>query len=58
MNIFGNEDEEPQTEEYVEEEEMIDEIAQEAIEETNQMDLDEDDRIVEEEAIEEETEEV
>ena len=51
-------DEEPQTEEYVEEEEMIDEIAQEAIEETNQMDLDEDDRIVEEEAIEEETEEV
>ena len=40
-------DEEPQNEEYIEEEEMIDEIAQEAIEETNQMDLDEDDRVVE-----------
>ena len=50
--------EEPeQQEDYIEEEEIIDEIAQEAIEETSQMDVDEDDTIAEEEPVEE-TEEV
>ena len=44
-------------EEYVEEEEMIDEIAQEAIEETSQFGVDEDDTIVEEEVSEQESEE-
>ena len=47
------------TEEYVEEEEIIDEIAQEALEETNQMATDEEDIVVDEiEETEEESEEV
>ena len=52
--------EEPTQEEYIEEdEEMIDEIAQEALEETSQVEVDEDDRELEEEYGQEaETEEV
>ena len=51
-------EEEATQEDYIEEEEMIDEIAQEALEETSQMGVDEDDTV--EEAVEEveETEEV
>ena len=46
-----------QTEDYIEEEEIIDEIAQEAIEETSQMDVDDEDTVVEE-VVEEESEEI
>ena len=45
-------------EDYIEEEEVIDEIAQEALEETSQFGVDEDDTIEETQEIEEETEEV
>ena len=46
-------------EEYIEEdEEMIDEIAQEALEETSQMEVDEEDAIEEETSIEEDSEEI
>ena len=51
--------EEPKQEEYIDEdEELIDEIAQEALEETSQFGVDEDDTIEETQEIEEETEEV
>ena len=51
-------EEEAVQEDYIEEEEMIDEIAQEALEETSQMGVDEDDTVEETVDVVEETEEV
>ena len=51
-------EEEATQEDYIEEEEMIDEIAQEALEETSQMGVDEDDTVEEAVDVVEETEEV